>query len=218
MTSNRSANSTSTRKLRCGTCRTSRSCSRAAEDQTGTVRDYIAPSHLRIGIEPDENADADILIGEGWLGGDEPEDFRGAFEECDIGDFAVGDFMLVEAKRAQFSARLDRVARGRFPHRHLLSDRRRDRALPRDHGRRRGRSRGHRTGRRNAPARLHFSRREPRGPFRPRNFSAATRRTDGGGCNARKSSAATAPRSTSASSTKAISSFTSSTASDVFCN
>jgi hypothetical protein len=35
-----------------------------------------------------------------------PEDFRGAFDQCDIGDFAVGDFMLVEAKRAQFAARL----------------------------------------------------------------------------------------------------------------
>lgn len=78
----------------------------AAEDQTGTVRDYIAPSHLRLGIEPEENGEADILIGEGWLGGEEPEDFRGALAECDIGDFAVGDFMLVEAKRAQFSARL----------------------------------------------------------------------------------------------------------------
>ncbi|HEX8898820.1 MAG TPA: transcription-repair coupling factor, partial [Chthoniobacterales bacterium] len=36
----------------------------------------------------------------------QPEDFRGAFDQCDIGDFAVGDFMLVEAKRAQFAARL----------------------------------------------------------------------------------------------------------------
>ena len=78
----------------------------AVEDQTGTVRDYIAPDHVRIGIEPDKTGDADTLIGEGWLGGDEPEDFRGAFEDCDIGDFAVGDFMLVEAKRARFSARL----------------------------------------------------------------------------------------------------------------
>ncbi|MEY2520513.1 MAG: hypothetical protein QOF24_2272 [Verrucomicrobiota bacterium] len=78
----------------------------AAEDQTGTVQDYIAPRHLRIAIEPEKNDDAEILIGEGWLGGDEPEDFRGAFESCDIGDFAVGDFMLVEAKRAQFAARL----------------------------------------------------------------------------------------------------------------
>jgi transcription-repair coupling factor (superfamily II helicase) len=78
----------------------------AVDEQTGAVRDYIAPGHVRIAIEPDETGDGDILIGEGWLGGDEPEDFRGAFEECDIGDFAVGDFILVEAKRAQFSARL----------------------------------------------------------------------------------------------------------------
>jgi transcription-repair coupling factor (superfamily II helicase) len=78
----------------------------AAEDQTATVRDYIVPGHLRIAIEPEENDDADILIGEGWLGGDAPEDFDGAFDNCDIGDFAVGDFMLIEAKRAQFSARL----------------------------------------------------------------------------------------------------------------
>ena len=78
----------------------------AVEDQTRTVRDYIAPDHVRIVIEPDETGDADILIGEGWLGGAEPEDFRGAFEDCEVGDFAVGDFMLVEAKRTQFSARL----------------------------------------------------------------------------------------------------------------
>jgi len=78
----------------------------AVEDQAGTVRDYIAPDHVRVEIEPDETGDADILIGEGWLGGDEPEDFRGAFQDCEIGDFAVGDFMLVEAKHAQFSARL----------------------------------------------------------------------------------------------------------------
>ncbi|MDP9003450.1 MAG: transcription-repair coupling factor [Verrucomicrobiota bacterium] len=78
----------------------------AAEEQTGIVRDYIATGHLRIQIEPEEASDADVLIGEGWLGGDKAEDFGGAFDECDIGDFAVGDFMLVEAKRAQFSARL----------------------------------------------------------------------------------------------------------------
>ena len=78
----------------------------ALEDQTKTIQDYVAPDHVRIGIEPGETRDADILIGDGWLGGDEPEDFRGAFEDCEIGDFAVGDFMLVEAKRARFSARL----------------------------------------------------------------------------------------------------------------
>jgi len=95
------------------------------ENQTAQVRDYIRPDHLRIEIEPDEEStDADILISEGWLGGTgsvpsqirrddtkitppgSPEDFRGSFDACDIGDFAVGDFMLVEAKRAQFAARL----------------------------------------------------------------------------------------------------------------
>ncbi|MDP9100440.1 MAG: transcription-repair coupling factor [Verrucomicrobiota bacterium] len=79
----------------------------AAENQTASVRDYVAPDHLRIEVEPEEaGSGAEIQIGEGWLGGDEPEDFRGAFDQCDIGDFAVGDFMLVEAKRAQFAARL----------------------------------------------------------------------------------------------------------------
>ncbi|MEY2571938.1 MAG: hypothetical protein QOJ87_151, partial [Verrucomicrobiota bacterium] len=69
--------------------------------------DYVASDHLRIEIEPEEGTrDADVLIGEGWLGEDKPEDFQGAFDSCDIGDFAVGDFMLVEAKRAQFAARL----------------------------------------------------------------------------------------------------------------
>ncbi len=36
----------------------------------------------------------------------EVEDFAGAFGDCGIGEFATGDFMLVEAKRAQFSAQL----------------------------------------------------------------------------------------------------------------
>jgi transcription-repair coupling factor (superfamily II helicase) len=77
-----------------------------AENQSARVRDYIASNHLRLEIEPDEeNAEADILVSEGWLGNG-TEDFRGSFDACDIGDFAVGDFMLVEAKRAQFSARL----------------------------------------------------------------------------------------------------------------
>ncbi|PYJ08271.1 MAG: transcription-repair coupling factor [Verrucomicrobia bacterium] len=78
----------------------------AAEEQTGTVRDYLGPDHLRVEIEPEEEPDADILITEGWRGGDASEDFAGAFQDCEIGDFSVGDFMLVEAKRAQFSTRL----------------------------------------------------------------------------------------------------------------
>jgi len=39
---------------------------------------------------------------------DEPEDFSGSFVECDIGEFAIGDFMLAETKRAQFIAQLKR--------------------------------------------------------------------------------------------------------------
>src|SRR5207244_10502413 len=35
-----------------------------------------------------------------------PEDFSGAFQDCEIGEFAVGDLVLVEAKRAQFVDRL----------------------------------------------------------------------------------------------------------------
>jgi transcription-repair coupling factor (superfamily II helicase) len=79
----------------------------AAEQHAAVVRDYVVADHLRLEIEPEEEkSDADILISEGWLGENKPEDFRGAFDGCDIGDFAVGDFILVEAKRAQFAARL----------------------------------------------------------------------------------------------------------------
>ena len=78
----------------------------AAEQQAAVVRDYVAADHLRLDIEPEEKCEADIKISEGWLGENKPEDFHGAFDSCDIGDFAVGDFMLVEAKRAQFAARL----------------------------------------------------------------------------------------------------------------
>src|SRR3989440_8086918 len=78
----------------------------AAEQQAAVVRDYVAADHLRLEIEPEENSESDIQISEGWLGETKPEDFHGSFESCDIGDFAVGDFMLVEAKRSQFSARL----------------------------------------------------------------------------------------------------------------
>jgi transcription-repair coupling factor (superfamily II helicase) len=95
----------------------------AAEQYAAVVRDYVAADHLQLEIEPDETSEADIQISESWLGGtgsvrsqknmDDtevvppgPEDFHGSFDSCDIGDFAVGDFMLVEAKRAQFAARL----------------------------------------------------------------------------------------------------------------
>ena len=79
----------------------------AAEDQTGRVRDYIAKDHVRVAVEPEENDEADILIGEGSLRADDgAEDYAGAFHDADVGEFAVGDFMLLEAKRAQFAAHL----------------------------------------------------------------------------------------------------------------
>jgi transcription-repair coupling factor (superfamily II helicase) len=101
----------------------------AAADQTGFVRDYLSPDHLRIDIEsasspvgrirpvadrtdssggePEENSDAQIQISEGWIEKG-PEDFSGAFVAAatEVGEFAVGDFMLAEAKRAQFVRRL----------------------------------------------------------------------------------------------------------------
>jgi transcription-repair coupling factor (superfamily II helicase) len=79
----------------------------ATEDQGGVVRDYVAKDHLRIGIEPEPDDDAQIVIAEGWLEKTSAEeDYAGAFQEADVAEFAVGDFMLVEAKRAQFAARL----------------------------------------------------------------------------------------------------------------
>jgi transcription-repair coupling factor (superfamily II helicase) len=77
----------------------------AGDDQGATVRDYIARDHLKIAIEPEERFSADIQISAGWTEGG-PEDFSGAFQDCEIGEFAIGDLMLAEAKRAQFAARL----------------------------------------------------------------------------------------------------------------
>ncbi len=78
----------------------------AGDDQTGKVRDYVALSHIRIDIAADEDSTAQIQISEGWIESG-PEDFRGAFQDCDVGEFAVGELMLVEAKRGQFIRRLD---------------------------------------------------------------------------------------------------------------
>jgi transcription-repair coupling factor (superfamily II helicase) len=78
----------------------------AVDDESGTVRDYLARDHLQIDIEPDKNPGAHIQISEGWIEAG-PEDFSGAFQDCEIGEFAIGDLMLMEAKRAQFAARLN---------------------------------------------------------------------------------------------------------------
>jgi transcription-repair coupling factor (superfamily II helicase) len=78
----------------------------AADDRTGFVRDYIRKDDLAIDMEPGEKSNAQIQISGGWieLG---PEDFSGAFQDCDIGEFAVGDFLLAETKRDQFVKRLN---------------------------------------------------------------------------------------------------------------
>src|ERR1041384_7269094 len=78
----------------------------AADDKSGNVRDYIGENDLTIEIEPEEDSEARIQISEGWIE-EGPEDFSGAFQDCDIGEFAVGDFLLAEAKRDQFIKRLD---------------------------------------------------------------------------------------------------------------
>jgi transcription-repair coupling factor (superfamily II helicase) len=79
----------------------------AADDQTGFVCDYISADHLRIDIESEEDSDAPIQVSESWIENG-AEDFSGAFVAAatDIGEFMVGDFMLAEAKRAQFVSRL----------------------------------------------------------------------------------------------------------------
>ncbi|CAN5682056.1 transcription-repair coupling factor [soil metagenome] len=78
----------------------------AADDQTGQVRDYIAKDHLRLAIEPEAGDGSHILIAEAWIGSEGEEDYNAAFHDADVAEFAVGDFVLVEAKRAQFGARL----------------------------------------------------------------------------------------------------------------
>jgi transcription-repair coupling factor (superfamily II helicase) len=75
------------------------------DDRSGHVRDYVASNHLKIDIEPEEVSTAQIQISEGWIETG-PEDFSGAFQDCEIGEFAVGDLALAEAKRAQFVERL----------------------------------------------------------------------------------------------------------------
>jgi transcription-repair coupling factor (superfamily II helicase) len=75
------------------------------DDQSGHVRDYVASNHLTVDIEPEEVSTAQIQISEGWIETG-PEDFSGAFQDCEIGEFAVGDLVLAEVKRAQFVERL----------------------------------------------------------------------------------------------------------------
>ena len=88
-----------------------------ALDQSGQVRHYVGPNDLTIDIEPDMEGGApatpgsrglappQIQISEGWIENG-PEDFSGAFQDCEIGEFGLGDLVLAEMKRAQFVERL----------------------------------------------------------------------------------------------------------------
>jgi transcription-repair coupling factor (superfamily II helicase) len=75
------------------------------DDRSGHVRDYVGSNHLKIDIEPEGGSSAHIQISEGWIETG-PEDFSSAFEDCEIGEFAVGDLVLAETKRAQLVERL----------------------------------------------------------------------------------------------------------------
>jgi transcription-repair coupling factor (superfamily II helicase) len=75
-------------------------------DQSGLVRDYVRERDLIIDVEPDGISKAHIQISEGWIETG-PGDFCGAFLDCDIGEFAAGDLVLAEAKRAEFVERLN---------------------------------------------------------------------------------------------------------------
>jgi transcription-repair coupling factor (superfamily II helicase) len=89
-----------------------------AADQSGFVHDYIRDSDVLVDIEPTmeggapatpgslELAPRHIEISEGWIESG-PEDFSGAFQDCEIGEFGAGDLVLAEAKRAQFVERLE---------------------------------------------------------------------------------------------------------------
>ena len=76
-----------------------------AADQSGNVRDYVRERDLIIDVEPDGISNTHVQISEGWIETG-PEDFSGAFQDCEIGEFGAGDLVLAEAKRAQFVDRL----------------------------------------------------------------------------------------------------------------
>ncbi|HWY41109.1 MAG TPA: transcription-repair coupling factor [Chthoniobacterales bacterium] len=78
----------------------------AAEDKSAFVRDYFGKDDLIVDLDADENSNARIQVSESWIE-EGPEDFSGAFQDCNVGEFAIGDFLLAEAKRDQFIKRLD---------------------------------------------------------------------------------------------------------------
>ena len=116
-----------------------------------------------------ERSSANIQISEGWieLG---PEDFSGAFQDCEIGEFAIGDLMLHGSKTRTVCRALKGMAHEQGEDRHLFSDRGRDRALSRDHRTRRMRLTMSILLKGLSPADFVF-RRPISSCFRPRNYS-----------------------------------------------
>src|SRR6516225_2335043 len=55
---------------------------------------------------PQSISRAHIQISEGWIESG-PEDYSGAFQDCEIGEFGAGDLVLAEVKRAHFVERLN---------------------------------------------------------------------------------------------------------------
>ena len=78
----------------------------APDELAGRVSDYVSADHLQIEIEPAEDSVTAIRMSEGWIE-EGPEDFSGAFQDCGVGEFAVGDLILAEAKRSHFVQRLE---------------------------------------------------------------------------------------------------------------
>ncbi len=102
-------------------------------DQSGRVRDYVAPNDLIIDLEPEmeggapatpgsrELATPHIQISEGWIETG-PEDFGGAFQDCEIGEFAVGDLRARRGETGAVCRAFKRMARRQRKNRHLFSD------------------------------------------------------------------------------------------------
>lgn len=76
-----------------------------ALEMAARVRDYIGLDGLTIELEAGETSAATVQIAEHWLEPG-PENFEGAFQDCNVSDLASGDFGLAETKRSQFASRL----------------------------------------------------------------------------------------------------------------
>ena len=135
------------------------------EDSDGHICDYIDNDHLKIAIEPEEDNNAEIRISEGWIETG-PEDFSGVFEDSAIGEFAIKRFHHCRSKTWTIHHALKGMARSWRAHRHLFSNRRRDRTFSRNH--RRGKPPGCRIRGRNAASRVLFSGWKSYCPFRCR--------------------------------------------------